>query len=102
MVTGNDHPTLQLSNGLSKTISPLVGVALIVGDDTGAGTFSGNLSIDSGADLVASGTSQDINIANNLGTNGTITVTGPGSRLRGQRARRRHPRRIQRATRRWT
>jgi T5SS/PEP-CTERM-associated repeat protein len=81
VVTGTGEPTLQLSSKLVKTITPAGAVALIVGNDAGAGAFAGRLLIDSGADLEISGNSKDITIADDAGTTGEITVTGPGSRL---------------------
>jgi len=81
VVTGTGSPTLQLSNNLSKAIAPAGAVAIIVGDDTGAGAFTGNLLIDSGADLILSGPSKDIIIGDDSGTTGAIVVSGVGSRL---------------------
>lgn len=74
-------PTLQLTGGLSKTLAPAGAVGLVVGDDAGAGTWTGTLLIDGGADLIMSGTSKDINIGDDAGTTGNIMVTGAGSRL---------------------
>ncbi|TWT40424.1 hypothetical protein RAS1_41330 [Phycisphaerae bacterium RAS1] len=81
VVTGTGSPTLQLSNSLTKTLIPAGAVGLIVGDDAGVGAFTGNLLIDSGADLILGGTSKDINIGDDAGTTGAITVDGAGSRL---------------------
>lgn len=81
VVTGTGAPTLRLSNNLSKTLSPVGAVGLVVGDDTGAGTFTGTLLIDSGADLILSGASKDVNIGDDAGTTGTVRVDGVSSRL---------------------
>mgnify|MGYP000959245641 CR=1 FL=1 len=81
VVTGTGSPVLQLSNNLVKTLAPAGAVGVIIGDDTGAGTFTGTLTIDTGADLILSGASKDITIGDDSGTSGTINVTGSGSRL---------------------
>ncbi|MBL8877745.1 MAG: hypothetical protein JNG88_01395 [Phycisphaerales bacterium] len=81
MVSGTGDPTLELTGGLTKTITPAGAVGLLVGNDQGAGTWTGNLLISGGADLILSGTSKDINIGDDTGTSGTVTVTGAGSRL---------------------
>lgn len=81
VVSGTGNPTLQFSGGAVKNLIPAGTVGLIVGDDLGAGSFSGNLQIDSGADVILVGTSKDINIGEDAGASGTITVDGAGSRL---------------------
>ncbi|MFN0134653.1 MAG: hypothetical protein ACKVS9_00880, partial [Phycisphaerae bacterium] len=45
VVTGTGGPTLNLTGGLTKTLAPAGAVGLIVGDDLGAGTWSGTLLI---------------------------------------------------------
>ncbi|MFO0831018.1 MAG: hypothetical protein U0637_04140 [Phycisphaerales bacterium] len=80
-VSGTGGPTLQFSGGLSQALTAVGGVGLRVGDDLGVGTFTGSLLIDAGADLVMSGLNNDINIGDDAGTSGLVTVTGAGSRL---------------------
>ncbi|HEX2838551.1 MAG TPA: hypothetical protein VHN77_10530 [Phycisphaerales bacterium] len=81
VVSGTGGPTLQYSGNSVNTLTAAGGVGLRVGDDLGAGTFTGNLIIDSGADVVMSGVSNDVNIGDDTGTTGIVTVTGAGSRL---------------------
>jgi T5SS/PEP-CTERM-associated repeat protein len=81
VVSGTGSPTLRYSGNTVNNLTAAGGVGLRVGDDLGVGTFSGNLIIDSGADVVMSGASNDINIGDDAGTSGEITVTGAGSRL---------------------
>ncbi len=81
VVSGTGGPTLQYSNNSVNNLPAAGGVGLRVGDDLGVGTFSGNLIIDSGADVVMTGLNNDINIGDDAGTTGVITVTGSGSRL---------------------
>lgn len=81
VVSGTGNPTLRFSGGSVKNLIPAGAVGLIVGDDLGTGTFTGNLTIDSGADVIVNGVSKDINIGDDVGTTGTITVDGAGSRL---------------------
>jgi fibronectin-binding autotransporter adhesin len=81
VVSGTGSPTLQYSSNSVNTLTAVGGVGLRVGDDLGAGTFTGNLIIDSGADVIMSGLNNDINIGDDAGTSGVVTVTGAGSRL---------------------
>ncbi len=81
VVSGTGSPTVQYSANSVNTLTAVGGVGLKVGDDLGAGSFSGNLIIDSGADIVMSGLNNDINIGDDTGTTGVVTVTGAGSRL---------------------
>ncbi|MBS0198466.1 MAG: hypothetical protein JSR77_17075 [Planctomycetes bacterium] len=77
-LTANDV-TLAFANNAAQTLVPAGGVSLIVGDDLGAGTFEGFLRIESGADLnVGNG---DVNLGDDAGTTGRVTITGAGSRL---------------------
>ncbi|MFO0857767.1 MAG: hypothetical protein U0640_10470 [Phycisphaerales bacterium] len=71
--------TLIYQNGASQTLNSSGGVSLIVGNDLGVGSFDGFLRIESGSVLNAG--NGDINIGDDTGTTGLVTVTGAGSRL---------------------
>ncbi len=67
--------TLSFANNAAQTLTPSGGVSLRVG----TGTSTGNLRVESGADLDAG--NGDINLGDGIGSTGNATVTGAGSRL---------------------